>query len=51
MPAVNYPKTHGKVPMAKTNAMTQDQRMTSGVFSRLGPVMVNIVNLAGSRTT
>lgn len=32
VPAVDFPKTHRKASMAKTNAVAKDQRMTSGVL-------------------
>lgn len=32
MPTVDFPKTHRKAPMAKTNAVAKDERMTSGVL-------------------
>lgn len=32
MPAVDFPKTHRKAPLAETNVVTQEQKMTSVVL-------------------
>lgn len=32
MPAVDFPKTHKQAPMAKSNAVAEDQRMASGIL-------------------